>query len=175
VRHYASQAPEWRARPYGGFGGDPSTTQAEHETLTRLAGELGRRLEALPVRDAFDAYTAHGFCVGTQAEYPRHARFERYIRLPNSSVVFENDATPGKFRCIVSSGPTHRPQARTVMAFNAEVRPVIEWVLVERKAFTVTEAATRFPAFSHADLLELFGWLSHAALVRPIFVPEWAP
>jgi hypothetical protein len=61
------------------------------------------------------------------------------------------------------------------MAFNAEVRPVIEWVLVERKAFTVTEAATRFPAFSHADLLELFGWLSHAALVRPIFVPEWAP
>jgi hypothetical protein len=175
VRYYASQAPEWRARPYGGFGGDASATQTEHETLTRLAAELGRRLETLPVRDAFDAHTAHGFCIGTQPEYPRHARFERYVRLPNSSASFEAEPTPGRFRLVVLSGPTHRPQARTVMAFNAEVRPVIEWVLTERKAFSVGEVTTRFPAFSRDDLFELFGWLSHAALVRPIPVPEWAP
>ena len=23
------------------------------------------------------------------------------------------------------------------------------------------------------DVLELFGWLSHAALIRPVPVPEW--
>jgi hypothetical protein len=86
VRYYASQAPEWRARPYGGFGADASATQAERETLAHLAVDLGRRFETLPVRDAFDAHTAHGFCIGAQSEYPRHTRFERYVRLPNSSV-----------------------------------------------------------------------------------------
>src|SRR6185295_13858452 len=106
----------------------------------------------------------HGFAIGTQSEYPRNARFERYVRLPNSSARFHEDPTPGKFRLAVESGPTNRPQARTLIGFNAGARSVVEWVLEERKAFSVDEALERFPAFTRDDLFELFGWLSHAAL-----------
>jgi hypothetical protein len=173
VRYYAGQSPEWRARPYAAWGDDSDASRAEHQTLARLAAELGRRLAAFPARDAFDAYTAHGFSVGTQSEHPRRARFERYVRLPNSSVRFDDDPTPGKFRCTVLSGPTNRPQARTVIGFNDTVRPIVEWVLAENRAFALDEVAQRFPALSRDDLFELFGWLSHAALVRPIPVPEW--
>ena len=173
VRYYAGQSPAFRARPYGAWSNDADTSRAEHEALAQLGAELGQRLGALQGRDAFDALTAHGFSVGVQSEYPRNARFERYVRLPNSSVRFEDDPTPGKFRCVVLSGPTHRPQARTVLGFNVEVRPVIDWMLRERKAFGIAEVVARFPAFTRDDLFELFGWLSHAALIRPIPVPEW--
>jgi len=130
-------------------------------------------LASLPPSAAFDAFTAHGFSVGTEAEYPKRARFERYVRLPNSSASFEDDEAPGKFRCAVSSGPTNRPQARTLLGFNVEARPVIEWVLREQRAFTVAEAVAEFPLFTKEDLFELFGWLAHAALIRSLPAPEW--
>ncbi|HEX6274977.1 MAG TPA: hypothetical protein VFZ53_18170 [Polyangiaceae bacterium] len=173
VRYYAGQSPDWRARPYGAWGDDASASRSELETLARLAADLGGRLAALPARAAFDAYTAHGFSVGTQSEHPRRARFERYVRLPNSSARFDDDTVPGKFRCTVLSGPTNRPQARTVIAFNDTVRPIIDWVLAENRAFAIDDVSRRFPAFTRDDLYELFGWLSHAALVRPVPVPEW--
>jgi hypothetical protein len=173
VRYYAGQSPEWRLRPYGAWSNDEQTAQSEHIELARLASELGKRLEGVPARDAFDALTAHGFSVGTQSTYPQNARFERYVRLPNSSVRLEDDAVPGKFRCIVSSGPTHRPQAQTVIGFRLAARPLIEWILEQRREFTVSEAARRFPPFGQGDVLELFGWLAHAALIRPVPVPDW--
>jgi hypothetical protein len=42
-----------------------------------------------------------------------------------------------------------------------------------RIAFTVDEAVARFLPFGQRDVLELFGWLSHAALIRPVHFPEW--
>jgi hypothetical protein len=173
VRYYAGQSPGWRGRPYAGWASDPTAARAEHEVLGSLTGELGKRLGSLPASAAFDAWKAHGFSVGSEAEYPRNARFERYVRLPNSVARFEDDPTPGKFRCAILSGPTNRPQARTLIGFNVEARPVIEWVLGERKAFTVDEAHQKFPDFARDDLFELFGWLAHAALIRPLPVPDW--
>lgn len=173
VRYYAGQSSEWRARPYAAWGHDGDAPRAEHAELARLAADLGERLKSLPARDAFDAFTAHGFSLGIQSEYPRRAHFERYVRLPNSSARFEDDSTPGKFRCVVLSGPTNRPQARTTIGFNVEVRAVIEWVLVQKRAFSVDEAVSRFPPFAREELLDLFAWLSHAALIRPIPAPEW--
>jgi hypothetical protein len=173
LRYYAGQSPAWRARPYTGWASDAATARAEREAFASLTVDLGRRIGSLPAATAFDAWKAHGFSVGTLAEYPRSARFERYVRLPNSSVRFEDEPTPGKFRCAILSGPTHRPQARTLIAFNVEARPVVEWVLGERKAFTVTEAHEKFPELTFDDLFDLFGWLGHAALIRPLPVPEW--
>jgi hypothetical protein len=173
LRYYAGQSAAWRARPYAGWASDPSATRAEHEVFAALVADLGARLATLSPSAAFDAFTAHGFSVGMQSEYPKRARFERYVRLPNSSARFEDDETPGKFRCAVSSGPTNRPQARTLLGFNVEARPVIEWVLGEQKAFTVAEAVQKFPLFTKEDLFELFGWLAHAALIRPLPAPEW--
>jgi hypothetical protein len=173
VRYYAGQSSAWRTRPYAAWSSDPTASRAEHEAFAKLVADLAGRLGSLPPGAAFDAFTAHGFSVGSQSEFPKRARFERYVRLPNSSARFEDDPTPGKFRCAVSSGPTSRPQARTLLGFNVEVRPVIEWVLRERKAFTVAEAMEKFPLFTRDDLFELFGWLSHAALVRPLPAPEW--
>jgi hypothetical protein len=173
IRYYAGQSAAWRARPYAGWATDRSASHAEREAFAALVAELGGRLASLPPGAAFDAFVAHGFSVGTQSEFPKQARFERYVRLPNSSVRFEDDETPGKFRCAVSSGPTNRPQARTLLGFNVEVRPVIEWVLREQRAFTVAEAVEKFQAFTREDLFELFGWLAHAALIRPLPAPEW--
>jgi hypothetical protein len=88
-------------------------------------------------------------------------------------VSLEQDATLGKLRCSVLSGPTHRPQAQTVLAFNAEARPVLDWLLTTRAAFTVVEVCERFQGFTREDVLGLLGWLAHAALIRPVPAPEW--
>jgi hypothetical protein len=173
VRYYAGQSPAWRARPYAGWTSDAAAARTEHETFAALAAELGKRLGSLPSDAAFDAWRAHGFSVGTETEYPRRIRFERYVRLPNSSARFEDDPTPEKFRCVISSGPTNRPQTKTLIGFNVEARPVIEWVLGERKAFSVDEAHEKFPDFERDEIFELFGWLAHAALIRPLPVPDW--
>ncbi|HEV8550067.1 MAG TPA: cupin domain-containing protein [Polyangiaceae bacterium] len=170
--YYVGQAPEWRGRTYGGWA-DAGSNAAERDVLARLTAELARRLPALDVQHAFDAYTAHGFTIGTVGEYPRATRFERFIRLPNSSARVEASDEPGKLRCVILSGPTSRPQARTELAFNVEARPVLDWVLGLNRAFTLTEASARFEHFAPDELAELFAWLGHAALIRPLPMPEW--
>jgi|SRR5450432_2774333 len=75
---------------------------------------------------------------------PLDARFDRYVRLPNSSIRYEDGATSGLATCIVRSGPTDRLQAETVLAISDEVRPVVEWVLQTRAAFSVDDACRAF-------------------------------
>lgn len=170
--YYAGQAPEWRARAYGAWSNDASAS-AEHAALKRLTAELGSRLATLDTRAAYGAWSAHGFATGSLAEYPRGLGYERFIRLPNSTARIEPSDVPGKLRCVVSSGPTSRPQTRFELAFNAEARPVLDWVLDLGRAFTLAEASARFEDFPSADLAELFAWLGHAALIRPLPAPEW--
>ena len=170
--YYAGQAPEWRARAYDGWASADSA-RTEHAELLRLSAELGARLTKLDVTQAFGAWASHGHTTGTLGEYPRSAPYERFVRLPNSSALIEPSATPGKLRCVVLSGPTSRPQARIELAFKAEARPVLDWILGLERAFTRAEASQRFPHFSPADLADLCGWLGHAGLIRPLPVPEW--
>jgi hypothetical protein len=172
LRYYAGQSPEWRARPYGGFDSDSTLAKPEHETLARLLGELTGRLGTLRADHAFDAWKAHSFIAGALGEYPRDTVFERYIRIPNASLRFEPRPN-GKLGCIVLAGPTDRPAARTELAVNEEARPILDWVLVTHRAFTLDEAAQRFTEFTRDDLTELFGWLAHAGLIRPLPAPEW--
>lgn len=170
--YYAGQSPDWRARPYGAWATDEAA-QAEHATFARLTAELARRLPHLPPMEAFAAWSAHGYTVGSLVEYERRLPFERFIRLPNSSARVEPSDTPGKVRCVVLSGPTSRPQAKTELAFNAEARPVLDWVLGLGRAFTLDEAAKTFDDFAREELADLFAWLAHAALIRPVPGPEW--
>jgi hypothetical protein len=102
-----------------------------------------------------------------------HARFDRYVRLPNSSVAYEDAETSGFEACIARSGPTDRPQAQTVLAISDEVPPVIDWVLQTHAAFSVEDACKAFDGCARDDLETLFAWLSHAALIRPVPAPEW--
>jgi hypothetical protein len=173
LRYYASQAPEWRARAYGGFATDDAVAAPERTELTSLTRALGERLARLEVGGAFGAWSAHGYTVGSIGEYPRHLQFERYIRLPSSKVRIEPDDMSGKLSCIVESGPTSRPLARTPLAFNAPARPLVDWILATERAFTLDEAAERFPEFTRDDIADLLGWLSVAALIRPLPAPEW--
>ncbi len=172
LRYYASQSPEWRARPYGGFSADPALAAPARSSFTELTAALGKRLEQLDTNGAFGAWTAHGYTVGIQSEYPHGVAFERYIRLPNSSVRLEPDES-GKLRCIVESGPTSRPSLRTSLAFNVEARPIVEWVLETQRSFTLREVAERFAQFTREDLADLFAWLAQAALIRPVPAPDW--
>ena len=171
LHYYAGQSPEWRTPAYAGFDG--GAENAEHARFEALLLDLAERLPGLPVADAFRAWSAHAYSVGLSSEYPPSLRFARYIRLPNSSAALEPDEDPSKVRCVILSGPTNRPQARTVLGVNAEARPVIDWVLEGNSAFTVDEAAQRFSDFDREELEALFAWLSQAALIRPLPAPEW--
>lgn len=171
LQYYAGQSPEWRSPSYGGF--DDGAENAEHTRFARLLHELAGRMGNLPVAEAFRAWSAHAYSVGLTSEYPTSLRFDRYIRLPNSSAVLEPDEDPSKLRCMILSGPTNRPQARTVLGVNAEARVVIEWVLEGARAFSVDEAEQRFGDFEREELETLFAWLSQAALIRPLPAPEW--
>ena len=135
--------------------------------------DLAERLPTLSPSDAYGAWWSEGFTNGTQGQYPMHARFDRYVRLPNSSVRYEVARTSGLDTCIVRSGPTDRPQAETALAISDEVRPVIDWVLQTQAAFSVEDASRAFDGCAHDDLEKLFAWLSHAALIRPLPAPEW--
>jgi hypothetical protein len=173
LRYYAGQAPAFRARAYGGFASEGAPREAAHAALRTLLGELGGRLPQLEPEHAFGAWLAHGYTVGTITQYPRATPFERFIRLPSSSVRLEPGEDAGRLYAVVHSGPTSRPQARTQLALNVEARVVIEWLIATNRAFTLSEAAERFEEFSRADLADLFGWLSQAALIRPLPAPEW--
>lgn len=173
LRHYAGQSPEWRTRSYGGWAEAGPATHLEHQKLGALMANLAERLPTLPPSDAYGAWWSEGFTNGTQGQYPMEARFERYVRLPNSSVRYGDAATSGLATCIVRSGPTDRPQAETLLAISDDVRPVVDWVLQTHAAFSVDDACRAFDDCTRGDLETLFAWLSHAALIRPLPAPEW--
>jgi len=173
LRHYMGQSPEWRARSYGGWAAAGLATNVEQRKLGALIAGLAERLPTLPPGDAYGAWWSEAFTNGTQGQYPLGARFDRYVRLPNSSVLYKDAATSDLANCIVRSGPTDRPQAETVLAISDDVRPVIDWVLQTHAAFSVDDACSAFDHCARGDLETLFAWLSHAALIRPLPAPEW--
>jgi hypothetical protein len=172
LQYYVGQAPEWRARSYGGWHGDEHVAAAAHEPWAPLLAELAGRLGSLSASAAHAAWSADGFMLGNFTQYPAGARFERFIRLPNSSLAFDGEAE-GKLRCLVLSGPNHRPQARTVLGINVEARAVLEWILASHAAFTAPELCQRFPDFERDEVETLLGWLGSAGLIRPLPGPEW--
>lgn len=173
LRHYAGQSAAWRARSYGGWGVPATAMTSEHEKLSALITDLADRLPRLPAGDAYRAWWSDAFTTGTQGHYPLEARFDRYVRLPNSSVRYTNAEPSGLATCIVRSGPTDRPQAETALAIGDDVRPVIDWILQTRAAFSVDDACRAFADCARQDLETLFAWLAHAALIRPLPAPEW--
>jgi len=173
LSYYAGQSPAWRARPYGAWSRERATAQRAEQELSTLMDDLRQRLERLPAGDAFKAWSAHGFTMGTQADYPIHQRFERFIRLPNSSVRFEDDPALGKLRCIVRSGPTNRPQAETVLGIEHAARPVLDWILSSHAAFSAEMLCHALPDYEPEEVEALLGWLARAALIRPLPAPEW--
>ena len=173
LSHYAGQSAAWRARPYGGWSREPDVAHAAAGQLSELISDLSERLRRLPAADAFKAWSAHGYAVGTQSEYAVTQRFERYIRLPNSSLRFEDDQALGKLRCTVLSGPTNRPQTQTVLGIEHEARPVLDWILQGHAAFTVSALCQALPDYELAEVEDLLGQLARAALIRPLLAPEW--
>ncbi len=173
LHYYVSQSPAWRAHPYGGWSREPALAGGAQAELARLMTDLGERMQRLPAADAFKAWSAHGFTVGIQSEYPLESRFEQFIRLPNSSVRFDDDATLGKLRITVHSGPTNRPQAQTVLAIEHEARPLVDWILSSHAAFTARALSEALPDYEPEEVEQLLGWLARAALIRPLPALEW--
>jgi len=173
LSHYAGQSPAWRARPYGGWGTEPVAALSAEAELARLMSDLGERMKQLPAADAFKAWTGHSFATGVYSEYWGKPRFERFIRLPNSSVEFADVEALGKLRCTVLSGPRNRPRAQTTLAIEREARPVLDWILASQAAFTVGALCEALPDYERDDVEALLDWLSRAALIRPLLAPEW--
>lgn len=175
LAHYAGQSPAWRARPYGAWSQEPGAAARAEQALAQLMRDLGQRLQQLPAADAFKAWSVQGFALGALADYPSQQRFQRFIRLPNSAVRFEDDAALGKLRCTVSSGPSHRPRVETVLAIEHEARPLLDWILQTHAAFTPAELCEALPDYDAEEVEALLGWLARAALIRPLLAPEWDP
>jgi hypothetical protein len=173
LRYYASQSPAWRATAYDGWSTEPGSVKAEQTAFAELFSELGERMTRLPTEDAFAALSIDSFTKGTQADYPQGARFARFIRLPNSSLTFEEGATPGQLRCVVKSGPFNRPQVDTVLAFESHARCIVEWVLQSDRAFEASELCDRFEEFQTEEIFGLLDGLARAALIRPLPAIEW--
>ena len=173
LHYYVSQSPAWRAHPYGGWSREPGAAHDTQAELARLMADLAERMPRLPAADAFKAWSAHAFTVGTQSEYPLESRFERFIRLPNSSVRFDDDLALGKLRCTVHSGPTNRPQTQVVLAIEHEARPLLDWILGSHAAFTVQALCDAWPDYEPDEVAQLLGWLARAALIRPLPAQEW--
>lgn len=173
IRYYAQQSPAWRESAYAGWSADPALVEAERSAFAKLFSELGERLTRLPTTDAFAALSVDSFTKGTLTEYPQGARFARFIRLPNSSAAFEEDAALGKLRCVVKSGPFNRPQAETLLAFESQARCIVEWVLQSTRAFSTVELCECFDDFQEQEILGLLDGLARAALIRPLPAVEW--
>ncbi len=173
LQYYLGQSPDWRARSYGGWHAEAEIAGRAHESWEPLLDDLAKRLRRLPAAALHDAWSVHSFTVGSQNQYPFGARFERYIRLPNSSLELEMDEALGKLRCVVLSGPNIRPQARIVIGINPEARGVIDWILATHAAFTVGTLCQAFPDFEPSEVEELLAMLASAALIRPIPTPDW--
>ncbi|HET7539264.1 MAG TPA: cupin-like domain-containing protein, partial [Polyangiaceae bacterium] len=173
IRYYAAQSPDWRQSAYGGWSRDPELAAGEQQTFARLFSDLGERMTHLPTEDAFAALSVDAFTKGSLTEYPQGARFARFIKLPNSSATFEEDSALGKLRCVVRSGAFHRPPVETVLAFEAQARVVVEWILQSDRAFSSKELCDRFDDFRIDELLNLLDGLAQAALIRPLPAIEW--
>jgi hypothetical protein len=173
LRYYAGQAPEFRARSYGAWSSDEGERARSTGVWAPLLAELARRLPTFPAQAAPDAWCVHGIVNGTLPEYPAHVRFERFIRLPSSSLTFGELGEGGKLSCVVLSGPNHRPQHRTVLAIYPEARELVEWILERRSAFSLPTIYEAFEDFEHDDITHLLGWLTRAGLLRALPAPEW--
>jgi 50S ribosomal protein L16 3-hydroxylase len=173
IRSYACQSPAWREPAYSGWSSEPALATGEQQILARLFRDLGERMTRLSTEDAFAALSVDAFTKGNLTEYPQGARFARYIKLPNSSATFEEDAAPGKLRCVVRSGSFHRPPVETVLAFEASARLIVDWILQSTRAFSSTELCDHFDEFQIDEILNLLEGLARAALVRPLPAVEW--
>jgi hypothetical protein len=173
LQYYLGQSPAWRERSYGGWHEDAAVVAATNEGWGPLLKDLARRLPTLPAAALHEAWSVHGFTVGGHRRLPANVRFERYVRLPNSSLELSLDEALGKLRCVVLSGPAHRPQTRTVLGINPEARGVVEWILRCRAAFSAQDLCSEFPDFEPEDIEELLLMLAGSALIRPLPVPDW--
>jgi hypothetical protein len=173
LRYYAGQAPEWRARAYGAWSASPEDSARASREWGALLAELAERVVTLPAEAAHRAWCVHGAVNGTQSEPPSGLRFQRFIRLPNSSVTFGDIDASGKLSCSVLSGPNNRPQQRTVLGIEPEARSVVAWILRQSSAFSLEQACEASADFAPEDVEELLLWATRAGLLRPLPAPEW--
>ncbi|MES1174578.1 MAG: cupin-like domain-containing protein [Myxococcales bacterium] len=173
IRYYAAQSPAWREPAYHGWASEPELAEPEQRAFAQLFSELGERIKHLPTGDAFAALSLDSFNKGTLTEYPQGARFARFMRLPNASATFEEDAALGKLRCTVKGGAFNRPPVETVLAFEAQAQAIVEWVQHTDRAFSTSEICDRFDDFQTNEILGLLEGLARAGLIRPLPAVEW--
>jgi Cupin superfamily protein len=173
LRYYGGQAPPLRARSYGAWSSDPAERAAASAAWSDQLTELAARLTSLPAEAAHAAWCVQGVIKGTLGDYPEHLRFERFIRLPSSSITFGELTPEGKLSCSVLSGPNHRPQNRTLLGIHPEAREVVAWITQQNRAFSREEACEACAEFDPTDVAELLSWLTRAGLLRPLPAPAW--
>ncbi len=172
LRYYAGQSEAFRARPYGGFSSEPAISDNERVALGELLVDLGERLKRLPADEAFKAWSVNGHLENGLA-YPRGMAFSRYMRLPSSQATFEAGHDDAHVLCLVRSGPATRPQNEAKLHFHAHARRIVEWILKQQKAFSLSQLSESFPDYGEADLGDFMQKLGEAGLIRPLPVSDW--
>lgn len=170
LRAYLAQSEHWRAPAYGVvFGDDPN--EGEVRRIEELLAELPGRLAPLKFRALRQAFHVAGVEPGAISAYPMEEPFDHFVRLPSSSCDIAPDPeSPGMIRCSVR---TFLIPTASVLQMESEAHPVVEWILQQRRVFSLDELTGAHEQFEPEDLKGIVNQLAQVGLLRPATSLVW--
>jgi hypothetical protein len=169
LRAYLAQSADWRAPVYGAVVG--SAEAAEVERIEALLRELPERLAPLNFVALRQAFHIAGLEAGVPEAYPTEEPFDHFVRLPSSVCdILPDPDSPEQIRCRVR---TFLLPTASVLQMEKEARPVIEWILERKRAFSLDELTDAHEQFEPEDLRSIVTQLAQVGLLRPASSLAW--
>ncbi len=170
LRAYLGQAEEWRAPVYGALLGESDAEEVQ--ATEALVRDLSQRLKEVAFADLRQVYAAGDIEPGRVETYPEDEHFEHFVRLPSSVCEMATDPQDAEMiRCKVRVFT--RPVAAE-LRMDAGARSVIEWILEQRRVFSVAEVARVHDEFEEEDLARIVMQLAQVGLLRPVPKLTWS-
>lgn len=169
LRAYLAQAEEWRAPSYGALVGDPDAREVER--IEDLLQKLPERLTKLSFSALRRAHHISAIEAGAPESYPVDEPFDCFIRLPSSSCeILPGADTSDTIQVRVRA--FHLPTS-SVLQMEKDAQPVVEWILEQRRMFSLEEVSRAQPDFEPEDLRALVTQLAQVGLLRPATSLVW--
>lgn len=169
LRAYLAQSEDWRAPAYGAVVG--ALDEDEVQRIEQLLAGLPERLLPLNFAALRQAFHIEGIEPGAVDAYPVEEPFDHFIRLPSSAcdIVADPDSSD-RIRCNVR---TFLLPTTSVLQMETEARPVIEWILEQRRVFSLDELTRAHEQFEPEDLRAIVTQLAQVGLLRPATSLVW--
>lgn len=167
---YLVQSEHWRAPAYGVVVGSPD--EDEVRRIEGLLMELPERLAPLSFSALRQAFHITGIEPGVVDAYPVEEHFDHFVRLPSSTCdILPDSASADRILCQVR---TFLIPTSSVLQMESEAQPVLEWILEQRKVFSLDELTGAHEQFEPDDLKAIVLQLAQVGLLRPASSLAWA-